>query len=116
VFSAQPFNAEAVVGRMRGRIVDDADYGSDYCVGLFDGLCLEPAPPFRFLNHSCEPNCAVYWSETEREAGRPPVVWIETLRSVGEGEELTIDYGWACPTIECRCASPRCRGWIVSAG
>jgi len=113
VFAAQPFEAETTVGRMRGRIIDDAEYGSDYCVGLFDNLSLEPAAPFRFLNHSCEPNCAVYWSENDREAGRPPEVWIETLRAVNEGEELTIDYGWSSANIECLCGSPKCRGWIM---
>lgn len=113
VFSAQGFKAEAVVGRLRGRFIDDPDYGSDYCIGLGEGLSLEPAAPFRFLNHSCEPNCAVFWSDEPSGKEAAPRVWIETLRAVEAGEELTIDYAWDS-TIECRCGSQRCRGWIKS--
>jgi hypothetical protein len=113
VFAGQSFDAEAVVGRMRGRYVDDPEYGSDYCIGLGEGLSLEPAAPFRFLNHSCEPNCAVFWSDEPRGEDEAPRVWIETLRAVEAGEELTIDYAWDS-TIECRCGSQRCRGWITS--
>ncbi|HEY4488518.1 MAG TPA: SET domain-containing protein-lysine N-methyltransferase [Candidatus Paceibacterota bacterium] len=39
----------------------------------------------RFVNHSCEPNC-----EAEIEDGR---VLFYALRTIEEGEELTIDYG-----------------------
>ena len=39
----------------------------------------------RFVNHSCEPNC-----EAEIEGGH---VHFYALRTIEEGEELTIDYG-----------------------
>ena len=113
VFAAQTFDADVTVGMLRGRFFDDPNYGSDYCIGLFGDLSLEPAAPFRYLNHSCEPNCAVYWSEEDREAGRPPRVWLESLRPIDEGEELTIDYAWDSQ-VECRCGASSCRGWIVA--
>jgi hypothetical protein len=45
------------VARLSGKMICDPDYGSDYCVGAGEGKVLEPAPPFCYLNHSCEPNC-----------------------------------------------------------
>lgn len=45
------------IGRVPGRIICDADYGSDYCISAGEGKVLEPGPPFCYLNHSCEPNC-----------------------------------------------------------
>lgn len=48
----------------------------------------EPYPPFRYTNHSNEPNCVVYHDEF----GDCTV--IEALRDIEPGEELTIDYGY----------------------
>ncbi|MDR3233466.1 MAG: SET domain-containing protein-lysine N-methyltransferase [Planctomycetaceae bacterium] len=45
------------IARVAGHIVSDPNYGSDYCIGAGEGKVLEPAPPFCYLNHSCEPNC-----------------------------------------------------------
>lgn len=38
-----------------------------------------------YINHSCAPNC-----ETEIRSGR---VYIRSIKSIQEGEELTYDYG-----------------------
>ena len=69
----------------------------------------------RWINHSCEPNC-----ETEEtEDGR---VYIQAIRDIRRGEELSYDYqlsvagrvtakekkGYAC-----RCGAPRCRGTML---
>jgi hypothetical protein len=41
-------------------------------------------------------------------------LWIEAIRDIMPGEELTIDYAWpADREAKCLCGSPRCRGWIV---
>jgi len=37
-----------------------------------------------FVNHSCDPNC-----ETDEEDGR---IYIESIRDIAAGEELTYDY------------------------
>merc|ERR1719195_747402 len=43
------------------------------------------------LNHSCDPNCRVYWA-------RPGDRFVlETRRPVARGEELTITY--CCPSL-----------------
>jgi hypothetical protein len=41
-------------------------------------------------------------------------IWVETLRDILPGEELTIDYSWpASRAMPCACGSTKCRGWIV---
>lgn len=110
VFAARHFKANRTVGQVRGRIIHDADYGSDYCIDLGDGTSIEPHRPFRCLNHSCSPNCELSYSEI----GGRRKLWVDTLRAIEPGEELTIDYGWpAEAAIPCGCGSLECRGWIV---
>lgn len=41
-------------------------------------------------------------------------IWVESIRDILPGEELTIDYAWpADRAMKCLCGSPQCRGWIV---
>jgi hypothetical protein len=60
-----------------------------------------------YLNHSCEPNCAI---RGERQ--------IVTLRSILPGEELTFDYstnvGWNGYSMDCSCGARACRESIGS--
>ena len=68
----------------------------------------------RFLNHSCSPNC-----ESVIEKRR---VYIEAVRTIEPGEEMTYDYQIQReeddpPGIEevfaCRCGFPQCRGTML---
>jgi SET domain-containing protein len=68
----------------------------------------------RFINHCCEPNC-----ETVIEDGR---IWIDALRTIRVGEELTYDYRYERTSDDgeaeeakypCRCGARRCRGTIL---
>jgi uncharacterized protein len=67
----------------------------------------------RFINHSCEPNC-----EAIIEDGR---IWIDALRTIPAGEELTYDYKYErLGTADeddgkypCHCGALRCRGTIL---
>ena len=115
LFARKRFAPDTIVGEITGDVVDDAEYGSDYCMHLEGDAKLEPDAPFRYLNHSCEPNCElVLWKSRQRQGRRYPRMWLQTLHAVKPGEELTIDYGWpADAAIPCQCESPRCRGWIV---
>jgi len=115
LFAARPFRAGEFVGSVDGRFLRDApNYGSDYCIGLDDTTTLEPTPPFSLLNHGCRPNCAVFYDcEEENGSVEGYDVWIETIRDLERGEELTIDYAWPSDAaIPCKCGSTQCRGWI----
>ncbi|MBP5622349.1 MAG: SET domain-containing protein-lysine N-methyltransferase, partial [Thermoguttaceae bacterium] len=75
--------------------------------------------PYRFLNHSCAPNCQfIEWQidDDSTSTGSPvPIVelWVHALRDIEPNEELTIDYGWDWQSaIPCKCGAPNCRGWI----
>ena len=69
----------------------------------------------RFLNHSCAPNCDVVVEDAR--------LWVETLRDVAPGEELTYDYAFvlaerhtpaAKRRYPCACGAPTCRGTILA--
>ena len=68
----------------------------------------------RFVNHACEPNCESVIQERR--------VFIEALRSIEPGEELTYDYqiqreAGDPPDVDevfaCRCGFPNCRGSML---
>ena len=70
----------------------------------------------RFINHSCSPNC-----EAIEEEGR---IFIETLRRVPAGTELTYDYNLVLeerhtPAVKrahaCFCGVRRCRGTLLGS-
>ena len=67
VFSYAFIPAGTPIGRARGTVVHGAEYSSDYCIAAGDDLVLEPAPPFCYLNHSCEPNCSLMHYVSEEE-------------------------------------------------
>jgi SET domain-containing protein len=69
----------------------------------------------RWINHSCDPNCIT--SETEK--GR---VFIEALRKIRPGDELTYDYRLSYDgkltrkvreAFACRCGTEACRGSML---
>ena len=71
--------------------------------------------PARYVNHSCAPNC-----DTFDEDGR---IYIESIRDVAAGTELTYDYRLRRPSplprdwrrrYACRCGAPRCRGTLLA--
>ena len=113
LFATDRFDIEEVLGVVEGKLIRDPDYGSDYCVALDEHVSIEPGEPFRFLNHSCEPNCEfVVWHYEDTDERE---LLVQALREIQAGEELTIDYSWpADSAIRCLCGSNACRGWIVN--
>ncbi len=82
----------------RGVVVDGGSNGNDA----------------RFINHGCDPNC-----ESTIESRR---IFIEALRTIQPGEELTYDYQIGRdrsdpPNVDqifaCRCGAARCRGSML---
>jgi SET domain-containing protein len=69
----------------------------------------------RWINHSCDPNC-----ETTQDGRR---IFIETIRSIRPGEEISYDYmitldephnARAKKKWVCRCGAPGCRGTMLA--
>lgn len=69
----------------------------------------------RLINHSCDPNC-----DAVIDDGR---IWIETIRVVESGVELTYDYAYvlderhspaAKRRFPCHCGATTCRGTILA--
>ena len=114
VFARRPIVADAVIGEIDGQIMN-TDFESDYCMDLGGKAVLEPFPPFRFLNHSCEPNCElVLWKRRKGGGKKIPRLWLVATREIARGEELTIDYSWPEDVaVVCQCGSERCRGWVA---
>ena len=78
------------IARVAGHVIHDPDYSSDYCIDAGDGKVLEPAPPFCYLNHACEPNCQLMQYVREKDADEKE--YLET----GELTEDEIDLEEEC--------------------
>ncbi|HET7845657.1 MAG TPA: SET domain-containing protein-lysine N-methyltransferase [Xanthomonadales bacterium] len=77
----------------------------------------------RWINHGCEPNCAASVHVDIDGDERRDRVFIEALRSIRRGEELTFDYRIELPVAHtaarrrewaCRCGAPGCRGTMLA--
>jgi SET domain-containing protein len=111
VFATKQFRKNQAIGTMRGRLVYDDDYDPSYVVDMGESV-LVPYAPFRYLNHSCEPNAELV--EYEHEDNEPSEIVVHAIRTIRPGEELTIDYAWPHDAaIPCLCGAKNCRGFIV---
>ena len=116
VFAARSFTTGDIVGEITGQTIDDPEYTSRYAFDLEDGRQLEPAAPFRFVNHSCDPNCSfevIDVTDAQHRSQRRQIM-LFAIYDIDFGDELTIDYNWPVSyAIPCKCRSEYCRGWIV---
>ncbi len=76
----------------------------------------------RWINHSCDPNCEAVIEEHDGKNRKKDKVFIDAIRDIKAGEELTYNYGivldephtarlkkvWAC-----RCGSKKCTGTML---
>ena len=63
----------------------------------------------RYINHSCDPNCAVHMTSR--------TIWIVALRDIKTGEELTFNYGYELDDEmeqPCTCGAKHCYGFILA--
>lgn len=111
LFTRKAFDQHQLVFVIRGEMrffasrTKEETHRYENWIGLGRDRWIDPAPPFVYLNHSCEPNLAI---SHERE--------FVALRDIDPGEELTFDYSisedellW---TMKCDCGTKRCRGTI----
>jgi hypothetical protein len=114
VFAARRLRSGIVIVEIKGDVLDDHPADPSYCMELPTGKLLEPAAPLRFVNHSCDPNCELFYWFDEDKGLQEDRLWLQTIRSIEPGEELSIDYCWpADAAIPCRCGAQECRRWIV---
>ncbi len=116
VFAARPYPNKSVIGEITGDLVKDHFQHTNYTFEAIDGYQIEPYEPFRYLNHSCQPNCDFEWldhpggNHGEKKAG----LYLIAIRDILCEEQFTIDYRWpAAFAIQCQCKEPLCRGWVV---
>lgn len=135
VFAARDIPAGDTVIEYRGTVIshDEADNlhegsvesGHTFLFTLNDDYVIDAnrnGNSARWINHSCEPNCEAVMVEDEDGDRSRDRIFIETLRPIEQGEELTYDYGitlhvrhtprlkrlWAC-----RCGSDLCSGTML---
>lgn len=95
---------------MRGRIIKcnmktkcDAMKLPDI-VGVGKNTWIDPRPPFKYINHSCNPN-----------VGTKGTVTFVALRDIRKDEEITFDYSISEDSLwemKCACGHKNCRGII----
>jgi len=121
LFAGQAITKDTIIRRYRGTKISKAQsacalaHGNAYICSLNDRYDLDGNTlhnPARYINHSCDPNCA--WQTTAR------AIWVVTLRDIQAGEELTHRYNYVYDPeryteFPCFCGAKNCVGYIVDA-
>ena len=114
VFAERNYPFKSIIGQITGDFIDDPNHGSAYAIEIDAVSQMEPHPPFRFLNHNCEPNCEFDFLPDEEGVRHDKNLYLMALRDIYAGEQLTIEYNWpATSAIPCECGAKNCRGWVV---
>lgn len=104
---------------------DGAETGHTFLFSLNDDYVIDAnqqGNSARWINHGCAPNCQAVIEEHDGGDPRRDRVFIESIRDIRKGEELTYNYGivlgvphtramkriWAC-----RCGAPQCTGTML---
>ncbi|KRG68007.1 SET domain-containing protein [Pseudoxanthomonas dokdonensis] len=103
----------------------DVDSGHTFLFTLNDKYVIDAnygGNKARWMNHSCKPNCEAVIEEHDGKNRKKDRVFIEAIRNIKPGEELTYNYGitleekhtaklkkiWAC-----RCGAKNCTGTML---
>ena len=73
VFATRTHRKGSTVGQMKGKVIPGEDYDPEYVVDMGDWGVLEPKAPFRYLNHSCDPNSQLLEQEYEDPDVEPTI-------------------------------------------
>ena len=105
IFTARNFKRDDSIFVISGPVTKTP---SIYTVPITVDLFIDPLPPGKFLNNSCEPSCGIK-NRTE----------VVAMRDLDKDEEVTIDYAMIIPeydqsrlkqNLTCTCGSKICRG------
>ncbi len=111
LFAQRPVKAGELICFVNGKYVtyqENAllEHGGTYSIQIDTSAYLDPSPPTRFLNHSCQPN-----------AGVTGDLRLIAIKDIQPGDEICFDYStcmlereW---TLACDCNAPKCRGEIA---
>ena len=105
---------------------DEEDTGHTFLFTLNDLYVIDGATDgnlSRWINNGCDPNCEALVTEDPGKDLTKDRVFIEALRDIRAGEELTYDYGitWEKEITEaekilwaCRCGAANCKGTMLT--
>jgi uncharacterized protein len=135
VFAARDIASGTRIIEYKGRLItseqaselygDNTEHGHTFLFTLNDKWLVDggvDGNSARFINHSCDPNCEAVVHVNKDYIEEKDKLWIEAIRDIREGEELSFDYGiklvqrhtarlkkvWAC-----LCGSSNCTGTML---
>ena len=88
VFARRRIASGIVLAEVHGTILEDHPEDSSYVMELPGGRLLDPAAPLRFVNHSCDPNCELFYWEAEPGDLEEERLWLQTICPIEPGAEL----------------------------
>ncbi|MDQ3617544.1 MAG: SET domain-containing protein-lysine N-methyltransferase [Pseudomonadota bacterium] len=103
----------------------DADSGHTFLFTLNDEYVIDAnfeGSSARWINHSCKPNCEAVLEEHEGDDRRKDRVFIDAIRDIEPGDELSYNYGITLEEKhtgrlkkiwECRCGAKKCTGTML---
>lgn len=103
----------------------DIDSGHTFLFTLNDEYVIDAnfeGNTARWINHSCSPNCEAVLDEDDGDDRTRDRVYIEAIRDIKPGEELSYNYGITLAEKhtaelkkiwECRCGSRNCTGTML---
>jgi len=91
---------------------------SKYTIQVSEELHVKPGFFGKFINHSCDPDTAVFFRLSKDKSHA--TIMVITLRDIQRGEEITYDYSTTEEYLSeettdtpCLCASEKCRNKIT---
>lgn len=111
VFATKEIPAKTVILRFLGeRTPVESISDFTHYLELGDGFFLSPSGDVDDLvNHSCDPNCAVYYEGGE--------AFLKSIRAIAPDEELSFDYSLVMnmdsSRFNCSCGAKNCRGEVA---
>ncbi|MBS7456707.1 SET domain-containing protein [Coralloluteibacterium stylophorae] len=105
---------------------DDGETGHTFLFTLNDRYIVDgnvDGNVARWINHGCDPSCETVIEEDEGGDRRRDRIFVETVRDVAAGEELTYDYHITLEVPHtarlkkiwtCRCGAANCTGTMLA--